>query len=191
VLDGGVRFDGSNDFLDGSTSNPIKWGLVLHNGGVGQDSKASGRFLGNIGGASVVYGMVTNDYDNETFSVLEPSDNSGGVTGNVIGTNEVLPTTPDYQLNIFSESSIWGFGDDIFNLERREGAPINYVSSFRLGKRIGVNQYFDNSIFAVLCGYNSLTQEMVKTLQGWAAHKFGFTDKLPSDHRYSDSPPTV
>lgn len=47
----------------------------------------------------------------------------------------------------------------------------------------------DVDIAAILLGNTALTTDDRQKLEGWAAHKYGLTANLPSDHPYKTAPP--
>lgn len=73
------------------------------------------------------------------------------------------------------------------------GATDN-TSSLRLtlGCNSAMSAFAAVKIAAVIAGSGSLPAEAeIQQLEGWAAHRYGLTDNLPSDHPYKHAPPTV
>ena len=73
------------------------------------------------------------------------------------------------------------------------GATDN-TNSFRLtlGCNAALTGFSAVKIAAVIAGSGSLPAEAeIQQLEGWAAHRYGLTENLPSDHPYKHAPPTV
>lgn len=62
---------------------------------------------------------------------------------------------------------------------------------FVIGTESTVTNYLNADVACVVFGNTSLSTTNRQKLEGWAAHKYGLTANLPSDHPYKTNPPVV
>lgn len=58
-----------------------------------------------------------------------------------------------------------------------------------IGSEIATTGFMSGSIAELLVGNTALTQDDIDRLFGWAAHKYGLSDRLPIDHPYKNLMP--
>ena len=67
----------------------------------------------------------------------------------------------------------------------------SHTVPFVVGTESVVTNYLNGDIACLIFGNNELSLQERQKLEGWAAHKYGLTGNLPSDHPYKILVPTI
>lgn len=199
------KFDGIDDYMNNGNANNISknisylWSLAIHKKNadvagtntilryvVGVSPYRSGRFAHYASTSSkAMTGLGTRRLDTDTF----------------VGNYDTVETGTEWTISLayqnYNQASslvvVNGVGYTL-SPAGTTGLTSNTSPSGAnawLGTERAETGFLDGCIAEVVSGNTELTQADIDKLFGWAAHKYGLTENLPSGHPYKTNPPVV
>lgn len=194
-----IRFDGQNDRIEMQSVEAgelyrnvrVGWLLTVFRRSVGstffdaRGATGASRFLSQTSNAQITFSSRRLDSDATAYRAVSADVDNFGIRF------DLMTYSSANLIMRFNGVELFNGAHGTAGVTANTSAQSNYVS---IGDRVvsSAGSVWGGDIACIIAGSGSTpTNEEIFRLEGWAAHKYGLTDNLPSDHPYKILVPVI